>query len=144
MVAFWSGYCSHCVRYDEYFNSFAARHPELGFIVIASRQGEPLAEIQAKVAERHLTFPLVVDNDAAVAEAWLAHQTPRVYLLDQARKLLYRGAVDNFKFVGDPEREEYLEPAITQFLNGEPVRRAETASFGCAIKSVYYILPKPL
>jgi len=38
----------------------------------------------------------------------------------------------------------HLEPAIDDFLTGRPVERNETASFGCAIQSVYYILPKSL
>ena len=40
VVVFWSGVCSHCVRYDKYFNAFEKSHPELAFIVLASRQGE--------------------------------------------------------------------------------------------------------
>ena len=39
VIVFWSGVCSHCVRYDGYFNSFAERHPDLGLVMIASRQG---------------------------------------------------------------------------------------------------------
>ena len=35
-------------------------------------------------------------------------------------------------------------PAIRAFLGGEPVARPETASFGCAIQTVYYQLPKQL
>ena len=27
VVVFWSGVCSHCVRYDQYFNSFESKHP---------------------------------------------------------------------------------------------------------------------
>ena len=42
------------------------------------------------------------------------------------------------------EHIAYLDPAISQFLAGEPLIRTETASFGCAIRSVYYILPKAL
>ena len=56
----------------------------------------------------------------------------------------YRGAIDNFQFAGNPEYEEYLEPAISEFLAGRPVSQPETASFGCAIQSVYYQLPKIL
>ncbi len=39
-------------------------------------------------------------------------QTPRVFLIDGERSLLYRGAIDNFKYPGDPEYLSYLEPAI--------------------------------
>jgi hypothetical protein len=58
--------------------------------------------------------------------------------------LLYRGAIDNFKYPGDPEYVAHLETAISEFLAGKPIRRAETSSFGCAIQSVYYTLPKHL
>jgi len=144
VVLFWSGICSHCVRYDPVFNSFAGRHPELAFIAIASRHGETAEMIQSAVAERELRFPILQDAGSAVARAWFTQQTPRVFLLDEKRTLLYRGAVDNFKYPQDPAYEPYLEPAIAQFLSGTPVARTETASFGCAISSVYYILPKAL
>ena len=42
VVVFWSGVCSHCVRYDPFLNSFEARHPQLSLIAIASRHGEML------------------------------------------------------------------------------------------------------
>jgi len=58
--------------------------------------------------------------------------------------LRYRGAIDNFKYPQDPEYVAYLDPAIRQFLDGKPISRTETASFGCAIQSVYYNLPKAL
>ena len=71
-------------------------------------------------------------------------QTPRVFLLDAERRLLYRGAIDNFKYPRDPGYLPYLEPAIDDFLAGRKIRRPETASFGCPVESVYYRLPKPL
>jgi hypothetical protein len=100
--------------------------------------------IQASAVERKLSFPIVHDAPAAVARQWYTQQTPRVFLIDKDRKLLYRGAIDNFKLPDDSEYTPYLEPAIASFLAGEPIARPETASFGCAIFSVYYILPKPL
>ena len=143
-VVFWSGVCSHCVRYDKYFNTFAERHPEFGFVAVASRHGEDVDAIRKSMADRKLTFPILYDPGSSVARDWYTQQTPRMFLMDQDRKLLYRGAVDNFKYPDDPEYINYVEPAIGQFLNGEAIARTETASFGCAIMSVYYILPKAL
>jgi len=62
--------------------------------------------------------------------------------MDANRALLYRGAIDNYKFAEDPEYTAYLEPAIDQFLQGSAIARQETSSYGCAIQSVYYVLPK--
>ena len=144
VVLFWSGVCSHCHRYDDYLNRFSERHPEVGLVAVASRHGETADQIRATAAERKLTFPLLHDAPGAIARQWYTQQTPRAFLIDAERKLLYRGAIDNFKYPKDSGHEAYLEPAIASFLSGAPIVRNETASFGCAIQSVYYILPKPL
>jgi peroxiredoxin len=144
VVVFWSSVCSHCVRYDGYLNTFAQKHPELGLITVACRQAETLEQVRTTVVQRKLAFPIAYDTNGQVARQWFAQQTPRAYLVDANRVLRYRGAIDNFKFTGDNEYVEYLEPAIRQFLSGETIARTETASFGCAVQSVYYNLPKAL
>ena len=144
VVVFWSETCSHCIRYDSYLNGFSAKHPELGFFAVASRHGESFDQIRATVESRKLIFPVLHDAAGNVARQWFTQQTPRAFLLDCERRLLYRGAIDNFRYPEDAEYQPYLEPAIEAFLAGRPVERAETASFGCAIQSVYYILPTPL
>jgi len=142
VVVFWSGVCTHCVRYDPYFNQFETAHPELALYVVATRFTESGDDVRAAIADRGLRFHLYNGADGAAATAYFAQQTPRVYLIDPQRTLMYRGAVDNFKYEGDPEFQPYLERAIRSFLNGEPIERPETGSFGCAVKSVYYQLPK--
>jgi peroxiredoxin len=144
VVVFWSGICSHCVRYDEYLNSFTERHPQLGIIAVASRQGETLTQLRTTAVRRNLTFPIAHDPDGQIAKQWSVRQTPRVFLIDANQLLLYRGAIDNFNFLGDVEYVAYLEPAIMEFMAGKPLSRIEVASFGCAIESVYYNLPRVL
>ena len=144
VVLFWSSICSHCVRYDSYFNGFPGQYPELGLVALAAREKETVEQIRASAADRRLTFPILHDPDSRIANAWFTQQTPRVFLVDSNRVLRYRGAIDNFKYPGDPEYIAYLDPAIREFLAGQPITRPETASFGCAIQSVYYNLPKAL
>lgn len=144
LIVFWSGICTHCVRYDGYFNDFARLHPELGFAAIASRLNESRETRISAVRDRHLTFPILVDEGGKVAGLWFSQQTPRCYLLGPARELCYRGAIDNFRMPADPEYRAWLEPAIRSFLAGEPIARPETASFGCPIETVYYRLPGQL
>jgi peroxiredoxin len=144
VIVFWSETCSHCVRYDGYLNSFAARQPEVALVAVASRQGENLQQIRATAEARKLRFPILYDSGGIAARAWFTQQTPRAFLINSERILLYRGAIDNFKYPEDPEYVPYLDPAVESFLAEKPIARAETASFGCAIESVYYILPKAL
>jgi hypothetical protein len=144
VVVVWSSTCSHCIRYDPYFNAFKGKHPELGLLIVSSRNGEALESVKKAASQRNLNFPIVHDPRSEVAGKWFTRQTPRAFLLDSERVLLYRGAIDNYKYPDDPEYIPYLEPAIEQFLSGNPIARPETASYGCAIQSVYYTLPKAL
>ena len=142
VVLFWSSVCTHCVRYDAYFNDFEVRHPEVALYAVATRYSEAVDEIRAAAADRHLRFAIHNSPDGAAAAAYVAQQTPRAYLIDPRRTLMYRGAVDNFRYPDDPEYQPYLERAIESFLAGRPIERPETGSFGCAVRSVYYDLPK--
>ena len=144
VVLFWSGVCSHCVRYDGYLNAFEARYPDLGLLAIASRAGETPEQLRTAIQERKLLFPIAHDPGSLAARLWCTQQTPRVFLLDADRMLLFRGAIDNYKYPGDIEYVAYLEPAIGEFLSNRPISRPETASFGCAIDSVYYKFPRAL
>ena len=143
VVVFWSGVCSHCRRYDDYLNRLPDRYPGIGLLAVASRQNETTQMLRASLTERGLRFPIVHDADRTVAHAWCVPQTPRVFLLDPNCRLLYRGAIDNFKYPQDPEYVAYLDAAIDARLAGQTPSRAETPSFGCPIESVYYLLPKP-
>ena len=127
------------MRYDPYLNNFQTQHPELALIAIASRHGETLDSIQSTITERSLNFPMVHDHPGRQNRRRMVYpaNSPHVFLMDAQRKtLLYHcGAIDNFKYPEDPEYIGYLEPAIGQFLKGEPITRTETASYGCAIRS---------
>ena len=144
VIVVWSSTCSHCIRYDKYFNTFEQRYPELGLLIVSSRHGEAIESVQKAATQRNLKFPIVHDPAGQVASQWFTRQTPRAFLLDSNRALLYRGAVDNYKYSDDPEYIPYLEPAVEQYLQGQPIEKPETASYGCAIQSVYYTLPKAL
>lgn len=142
VVVIWSSTCSHCLRYDKFLNGFEARHPELSLTVVSARVGETMEAARKAASQRRLTFRLLHDPTATVAKQWYTQQTPRAFLMDAERRLLYRGAIDNFKFPNDPEHVSYLEPAIQQFLSGAAIARPEVTSYGCSIQSVYYNLPK--
>jgi len=144
VMVFWSAMCAHCRRYDEYFNSFAGLHSQLGFTAIASRCGETPSQMQSAAKQRRLVFPVLLDQSREVARQWHAQQTPRSYLIASEGQLVYRGAIDNFKLPSDEGYVAFLESAIRSYLAGQPIARVETASFGCAIETTYYHLPRQL
>lgn len=144
VVVFWSGVCSHCVRYDAYLNDFENRNPGIALLVVAAREHESQAQLLTALSQRTLQFPLLHDADRAVAHQWFVRQTPTAFLIDANRRVIYRGAIDNFKYSQDPDCEPYLDAAIEALLGGGSPTRPETATFGCPIESIYYTLPKPL
>ena len=138
VVVFWSGICSHCQRYDGWLKAFPAQHADLALLVVASRQNESVESLRSVATQRGLDFPIFVDTDRSVARAYCVEQTPRIFLIDTHLRLIYRGAIDNFKYPRDPAHEAYLEEAIADFRAGRALGRPETPSFGCPIESVYY------
>jgi hypothetical protein len=63
--------------------------------------------------------------------------TTEVFVLDSARTLVYRGAIDDQYGIGyarQSPRETYLRDALDAVLDGRPVEMAATTAPGCALK----------
>jgi peroxiredoxin len=90
------------------------------------------AEMVLRVREKAFNFPYVKDEDRTVAKAYGAVCTPHVFLLDEERRLRYKGRIDDSR---NPERVTVsdLRNAIDDVLENKPVRVSETAPFGCSI-----------
>jgi peroxiredoxin len=138
VVIFWSAVCSHCRRYDAFLGGFGERYPEIGLLAVASRRSETAESLARALEDRWLRFPLVFDEDLAMARAWGVRQTPTAFLLDGDRRVLYRGAIDDFTHPDTPSYRPYLESAIADALSDRPLAMPESAAFGCPVDSVYY------
>jgi peroxiredoxin len=90
------------------------------------------AEMVLKVREQGFNFPYVKDEDRRVARAYGAICTPHVFLLDEERRLRYKGRIDDSR---NPERVTVsdLRNAIEDLLANRPLRVSETTPFGCGI-----------
>jgi peroxiredoxin len=90
------------------------------------------AEMVLRVREKAFNFPYVKDEDRRVAKSYGAICTPHVFLLDEERRLRYRGRIDDSR---NPERVTVsdLRNAIDDLLANRPVRVSETVPFGCSI-----------
>ena len=90
------------------------------------------AEIVLRAREKGFNFPYVKDENGTVAKAYGAVCTPHAFLLDEERKLRYKGRIDDSR---SPERVTVtdLRNAIDDLLASRPVRTPETKPFGCSI-----------
>ena len=111
------------------------------FLAVSSSKQDEVPALRAFQKEFGLTFPVLKDHDARVADLLGAERVPEVFVLDPARRLLYRGRIDDQYLVGDrsvgvrkdhPEAN-YLRDALDAALAGSEVAVKRTEAVGCVI-----------
>ena len=92
-------------------------------------------KLKAMAKELEFTFPLCYDESQATAKAYTAACTPDFFLFDAARKLVYRGQLDDSR-PGNckPVTGTDLRAALDAVLAGKPMSREQRPSVGCSIK----------
>jgi len=90
------------------------------------------AEMVLRSQDKGFNFPYLKDEDRTVAKAYGVLCTPHVFLLDEERRLRYKGRIDDSR---NPERVTVsdLRNAIEDLTENRPVRVSETTPFGCSI-----------
>ena len=93
------------------------------------------ASLKAMAAELKFVFPYCYDESQAVAKAYSAVCTPDFFLFDQARRLVYRGQLDDSRpGNGKPVTGRDLRAALDSVLAVRPVDSVQRPSVGCNIK----------
>jgi peroxiredoxin len=94
---------------------------------------EALSKMIGITDERNFNFPYLKDEDQSVAKNYGALVTLHAFVLDNQRKLRYRGRVDDSR---DPLKVTIsdLRNALNDLLEGKEVRTPETRPFACSIE----------
>lgn len=95
--------------------------------------------MKREAAEAGYTFPYLFDETQMVAKAYRAACTPDFFVFDGARRLVYRGQLDDSrpsKYVQRdiPVTGRDLRAALDAVLGGRAVAAEQKASMGCNIK----------
>jgi peroxiredoxin len=91
-------------------------------------------KLKEMAIETGFTFPLCHDESQAVAKAYAAACTPDFFLFDAARRLVYRGQLDDTRPGGRAANGHDLRAALDAVLAGRPVNPDQKPSVGCNIK----------
>lgn len=83
-----------------------------------------------------IASPVLIDDSGEVGKAYGAKTTPHMYVIDAQGSIVYRGALDNAPLGKAPAGGyvNYVDAALTALAAGEPVKLAETQSYGCSVK----------
>ncbi len=97
---------------------------------------DTIRDMAAHAIELDAVFPFVKDIDQSCVRAFGVDRTPTVVVLDAARRLVYRGRVDDqLRLGGDrPEATRAdLARALSDLNDGKTIEVAETPIDGCLI-----------
>ncbi len=137
--------CNHCPFVKHVRSELAALARDyqprgVGFVAISSNDvdaypadGPELMKREAAAAG--YTFPYLYDATQATARAYDAACTPDFYLFDGAKRLVYRGQLDDSRpDNGIPVTGHDLRAALDALLEGRPAPAEQKPSLGCNIK----------
>jgi len=109
---------------------------KVAFLLVNPIPGEQTANLQKFTATYGLTSPVIPDPQGTLAGALGAVTTTDVFVIDAARTLVYRGAINDQYGLGyskDAPTKNYLRDAIAATLKNAPPAVAATSAPGCAL-----------
>jgi peroxiredoxin len=134
--------CNHCpvvLAYVDRLQALARAYAgRATFVMVNANDAErypddSFAAMRAFADAHDLAFPYAWDADQQVALAYRTVRTPEVLVFDRARRLRYRGRVDDAKEPTEVARHD-LREALEDLLAGRPVAVPETWAVGCTVK----------
>ena len=118
------GYAGNSVAFVAISANDAITHPD--------DAPEKLKEMATRLG---FSFPFCYDERQTVAQAYSAACTPDFFVFDAARKLVYRGQLDDSRPGNTiPVSGKDLRAALAAVLANQPVSPTQKPSMGCNIK----------
>lgn len=108
----------------------------VAFLFVNPTATDAPAEIRAAIAEHRIAGRMVHDRGQSLVNALGAHTTTEVFVLDAARTLVFRGAVDDqygLAYALDAPRENFLRDALVAILCGKIPLVTATDAPGCTL-----------
>lgn len=103
------------------------------------KQGYVTPEQANQLTSQRQASPTKVlfDKDGTVGKKYGAQTTPHMYIINPEGNLVYQGAIDSIrstKIEDIAKATNYVEQALTELKNNQPVSVPVTTAYGCSIK----------
>ena len=87
-------------------------------------------------AKQHQVKTLLDDRDGTVGKSYGARSTPHMFVIDQAGKIAYQGAIDDDAFFekSADQKVNYVDLAIQALQKGQKPATAYIKQYGCSVK----------
>ncbi len=91
LVSLWATWCDACAREFEALNRLDAKVRERGAVVLGVAVGEPIATVTAFAARHRLSYPQLVDESFALADALGEKRVPATLVIDASGRVVFVG-----------------------------------------------------
>lgn len=139
VVAFTCNSCPYAVDYEDRLNQLAkkysAKDSQVGVIAVNVNlvPADSLEKMKARAEQKEFAFPYLFDKSQKIGQAFGATRTPEFFVLNQDRKVIYMGAMDDATDASKV-KHNYVEEAITAALAGKQPETGETIAIGCNVR----------
>lgn len=139
VLAFTCNSCPYAVDYEERLVAFARKYTgeKKPVALVAVNVNKVEEDLPPKMLERAksrgFTFPYLYDETQQIAKDYGAGATPEFFVLNQERKVVYMGSMDDSPDV-DKVAKRYVEEAVQAALDGKLPEVKETVPIGCRIR----------
>ncbi len=134
VVVFLSAKCPCSASHEPVLKGLSEKYSQAGieFVAVHSNQNETAEQAKEHFKSAGLSFPLIEDRGAKIANELKALKTPHAFII-QNGKIVYEGGVDDSSDAAEAEKH-YLANALEEIKNNKPITVAKTRSLGCVIK----------
>ena len=136
VVVFFANSCPDSLEYEDRLialaKDYAAKSVAVVFLNVSLLPEDSLPKMVERAKQKGYTFPYLFDPSQKLGLAYAARATPTAFVLDRARRVAYRGAIDD-SFQPERVTRRYVREALDAVLAGRPVPTPETEAIGCDI-----------
>jgi peroxiredoxin len=139
VVVFTCNSCPYAVDYEDRLLALHERFIRSGkraalvAINVNKIPEDALPAMKQRAAAKGFPFPYLYDESQKIARDYGATRTPEFFVLNQERRVVYMGAMDD-NSDSSKVTKSYVPEAVEAALRGKPAEPAETPPVGCAIR----------
>ncbi|KYG61653.1 hypothetical protein AZI86_18315 [Bdellovibrio bacteriovorus] len=132
VVVFLSAVCPCSNSHVEELKNLSKEFPQFSFVAVHSNTDEDAKTTQEYFKKVAISFPVIQDGEAKIADEFKALKTPHAFVLSRDGKMLYQGGVSSSRDITKADRK-FLREALTDLKENRSVQTPEGRTLGCTI-----------
>jgi peroxiredoxin len=130
--------CPVAVAYEDRLialaNEYKDKDVEFVAINVNNDESNGLPAMKERAEEKGFPFAYLYDSSQQIARDYGATVTPHAFVLNEQRKVVYAGAIDDNQRDPTAVKEQFLRAAIDATIAGQQPEVASMKPVGCGIK----------